>query len=76
MSDDPMIAPHAPASGRPFERPVMVQMRYRCKCVGREVLTESCVLDLDMTEETFIWSMRRLRESIIFEVEQHLEPRG
>lgn len=66
-------AKHIESTGRPYDRPLLVQMRYRCKCVGREVLTESCMLDLDMPEEIFIWSMRRLRESILAEVAQHLE---
>jgi len=58
---------------KPFQRPLLVQFRYRCDCVGREVLTESVVLDLDMPENLFVWSMQRLRESILAEVKQHLE---
>lgn len=56
-----------------YERPVLVQFRYRCKCVGREVLTESCVLDLDMREDDFVWAIKRLRESVLAEVAKHLE---
>lgn len=70
-----MNAEHTPNPSRPFARPLLVQFRYRCDCVGREVLTESCVLDLDMPEDMFVWSIKRLRESILFEVAQHLEPK-
>jgi hypothetical protein len=68
MSDDILTARHAP-------RPMVVSLRFRCGCVGREVLTESMVLDFDMPEEAFVWSMKRLRQNALAVIAQHLKPR-
>ena len=64
------------AKPKPFSRPLMISARYRCDCVGREVLTETLVLDLDMPEDVFVWTMKRLRENVLAEVAQHLENAG
>lgn len=70
-----ITATHNPTGRKPYERPLIVQFRYRCDCVGREVLTESVVIDLDIPEDQFIWTMRRLRENVLAEVAQHLKER-
>lgn len=73
MADGITATHHPSAERKPYQRPLLVQFRYRCDCVGREVLSESCVLDLDMPEEQFMWTMRRLREDILAEVAQHIK---
>lgn len=52
--------------------PLVVTLRYRCECATNEVLTQSIVLDKDMSEETFVWTMKQLWRDVAFEVKQHI----
>ncbi len=61
--------PHA------YPNPFMVTMRYRCECDAGEVIQISTIFDLDLDEERFIWTMKRLRRDMQIEVEQHLKTR-
>jgi hypothetical protein len=54
--------------------PLIASLRYRCECAENEVLTINTVLDRNMPEEAFIWTMRQLWRDLNFEVEQHLNP--
>lgn len=54
--------------------PLIASLRYRCECVGNEVLTISAVLDMSVDEEAFVWTMRQLWRDVKFEVQQHLNP--
>ena len=54
--------------------PLTVTLRYRCECAGNEVLSIAAVLNNDMSEQEFIWTMKRLWEDVRFEVAQHLNP--
>jgi hypothetical protein len=68
------LNPHQPAvTERPF-RPLLITARYACDCVGRDVLVESIVLDLDGPDEVFIWAMQGLLRSVRAEIAQHLNP--
>lgn len=61
-------------SSAAIRRPVTVSARYACQCANREVLTINVVLDLNLPEWAFIEAMRQLRQDIIKEVNQHVEP--
>ena len=54
--------------------PLVASLRYRCECAGNEVLSIQTVLDMNCTEEIFLWTMRQLWRDVKFEVEQHLNP--
>lgn len=56
-----------------YPDPFMVTARYQCQCTGGEVLQISAVIDLNLDEEAFVWTMKRLRRDIQIEVEQHLK---
>ncbi len=72
MSTDVTTGSHT-TTPRQFERPALITFRYKCDCVGREVLAESLVIDLDMPEDVFIWTMKRVRENMLREIATHLE---
>lgn len=57
--------------------PLIASLRYRCQCATNEVLQIQVVMDMDVSEERFIWTMRQLWRDVKFEVEQHLRaPQG
>lgn len=53
--------------------PFLVTARYRCPCATGEILSVAVVIDLDEPEETFLWTMKQLRDDVRFEVLQHLD---
>lgn len=57
-------------------KPLTLSARYQCECTGKEVITIQALIDLDCPEEQFLWTMKRLRDDIRFEVRQHLKPVG
>ena len=54
--------------------PLIASLRYRCQCNENEVLQIQTVMDMDTSEEKFVWTMRQLWRDVQFEVEQHLNP--
>jgi hypothetical protein len=54
--------------------PMVVSLRYRCECATNEVLQIQVVLDKDVSEEQFMWTMRQMWRDVCFEVEQHINP--
>ena len=54
--------------------PLVVSLRYRCECAQNEVLQISAVIDMNSTEQEFVWTMQQLLRDVKFEVEQHLNP--
>lgn len=56
------------------ENPMIVSLRYRCECATNEVLQISVAIDMNSSEETFMWTMRQMWRDVKFEVEQHLNP--
>jgi hypothetical protein len=54
--------------------PLVVSLRYRCECAENEVLQVGMVIDVNSTEEQFIWTMQQLWRDVKFEVKQHLNP--
>lgn len=61
------------AAGR---HPLTASLRYRCECGNKEVLTIQVVMDMDMTEDRFVWTMRQLWKDVRFEVAQHIKDGG
>jgi hypothetical protein len=57
----------------PWTNPLVVSLRYRCTCATNEVLQIQTVLDMNMSEEAFIWTMKNLWRDVKFEVKQHIE---
>lgn len=53
--------------------PLVVTLRYRCECAQNEVLSISVVVDINAPEQHFLWTMKQLREDVLFEVGQHLK---
>lgn len=53
--------------------PLVASLRYRCECAANEVLKIQVVLDKDVTEEQFVWTMRQLWRDVQFEVGQHIK---
>ena len=53
--------------------PLQITARYRCACGTKEVLTIALMIDLNVPEEMFVWTMQRLLRDLRTEVEQHLE---
>jgi hypothetical protein len=56
------------------ENPLIVTMRYRCSCAGNEVLSISMAIDVDCSEEQFLWTMKQMLLDVKYEVAQHLRP--
>lgn len=54
--------------------PMVASLRYRCECAANEVLQIQVVIDKDVTEEQFVWTMKQLWRDVKFEVAQHLKP--
>ena len=54
-------------------RPMIASLRYRCQCAAGEVLQIQVVMDLDTTEEKFLWTMQQLWKDVKFEISQHLK---
>jgi hypothetical protein len=54
--------------------PMTVTLRYRCECADNEVLSIASVIDMDCSEEKFLWTMRQMWRDVKFEVEQHINP--
>lgn len=54
--------------------PLIASLRYRCQCNENEVLQIQVVIDMDCSEERFIWTMKQLWRDVRFEVDQHLKP--
>lgn len=54
--------------------PLVASLRYRCQCNENEVLQIQAVMNMDVSEEQFIWTMRQLWRDVKFEVDQHLKP--
>ena len=54
--------------------PLIASLRYRCECAKNEVLQIQAVMDMNVSEEQFIWTMRQMWRDVKFEVEQHLNP--
>ena len=52
--------------------PLVASLRYRCECATNEVLQIQVVIDKDISEEQFVWTMRQLWRDVQFEVEQHI----
>jgi hypothetical protein len=57
------------------DNPLVVSLRYRCECAANEVLQIGVVIDRDISEDKFIWTMKQLWRDVQFEVQQHLRPR-
>jgi hypothetical protein len=55
------------------DNPLIASLRYRCECATNEVLQIQVVLDKDISEEQFIWTMRQIWRDVQFEVEQHIK---
>lgn len=53
--------------------PLVASLRYRCECATNEVLQIQVVIDKDISEDQFIWTMRQLWRDVQFEVEQHIK---
>lgn len=53
--------------------PLVCSLRYRCECTGNEVLSISAVIDVNSSEEAFVWTMQQLWRDVKFEVEQHIK---
>lgn len=58
----------------PYDHPLLVTLRYRCGCTGKEVITIQNVLDLNMSRERFLWTMDALWKDMRIEVQQHIKP--
>ena len=54
--------------------PMTVTLRYRCECAANEVLSIAVALDMNVSEEQFLWTMRQMWRDVKFEVEQHINP--
>lgn len=54
--------------------PLIIQLRYRCQCNENEVLQIGMAIDIDSSEEAFMWTVRQMWRDVKFEVEQHLNP--
>jgi hypothetical protein len=54
--------------------PMTVTLRYRCQCATNEVLSIAVAIDMECSEEKFLWTMRQMWRDVKFEVEQHLNP--
>ncbi len=52
--------------------PMIASLRYRCECAQNEVLQIQVVIDMDASEEKFIWTMRQMWRDVKFEVGQHI----
>lgn len=57
----------------PILNPLVASLRYRCECSTNEVLQIQVVMDMNATEEQFVWTMRNLWRDVKFEVEQHIK---
>lgn len=53
--------------------PMIASLRYRCECANNEVLQIQVVLDVDIDEDAFMWTMRQLWRDVRFEVDQHIK---
>jgi hypothetical protein len=62
-----------PNPNSPWGAPLVVGLRYQCQCGDREVLNIQCVIDLGVPESIFVETVKRLREDVLFEVEQHIK---
>lgn len=56
--------------------PLIASLRYRCECATNEVLQIQVVLDMNISEEQFLWTMKQLWADVKFEVEQHINVAG
>lgn len=56
------------------ENPMIVSLRYRCECATNEVLQISVAIDMNSSEEAFMWTMRQMWRDVKFEVDQHINP--
>jgi hypothetical protein len=56
--------------------PMIASLRYRCECATNEVLSISVAIDMNCSEENFIWTMRQMWKDVKFEVQQHLNTRS
>lgn len=54
--------------------PLIASLRYRCECAKNEVLQIQVVLDMNISEDQFVWTMQQLWRDAKFEVAQHLKP--
>jgi len=54
------------------DNPMVVSLRYRCECATNEVLNIQVVMDMNASEDQFVWTMRNLWRDVKFEVQQHL----
>jgi len=54
--------------------PLIASLRYRCECANNEVLSISAAIDMNVSEEMFMWTMRQLWRDVWAEVQQHLTP--
>lgn len=61
-----------PNPDSPWGAPLVVGLRYQCECGDREVLNIQCVIDLGVSERVFLETVKRLREDVLFEVQQHI----
>jgi hypothetical protein len=52
--------------------PLLVSLRYRCECANNEVVSIQIVLDPNISEDNFLWTMRQLYGDLFFEVQQHI----
>jgi len=62
-----------PAEESPWLNPLVASLRYRCQCSTNEVLQIQVVMDMNMPEDQFVWTMRNLWRDVKFEVEQHIK---
>lgn len=53
------------------QAPLTATLRYRCACANNEVLTINVVMALEVSEDTFVWTMRRLWRDMQIEIKQH-----
>lgn len=53
--------------------PLMVTMRYSCECANGEVVTINVVVDKDMPDEAFAWTMRTMLKDMRIEIDQHVK---
>jgi hypothetical protein len=51
---------------------MIATLRYRCECAENEVLSLVMILDVNATEEQFVWTMQQMWRDLKFEIAQHL----
>jgi hypothetical protein len=56
------------------ENPLIVSLRYRCQCNENEVLQIGMAIDMNVSEEMFVMTVKQMWRDVQFEIEQHLRP--